>query len=873
MVTRPVFCPVLIGRNEEFRELAERRLASARGHGYCVVVTGEAGIGKSRLLATLRERVTGGRAAFGLGLARQFGNAPYEPVLTALSGLGCRVTLSPQLDRHEQLAALSEAIATACSRRSCVLAIEDLQWADENSLRFLLYLLPLVATMRLLVVLTYRSDAIDETEAAAHALARVQRDSSTHVITLEPLKAAQMRELLVRAMGPKLKLPVEALDEIAQRSEGNPFFAQELLKNALERQATNGERRGLPLSIRGALLERCASLDDATRDVLAHAAVIGLSFNAAFLSRVCGKPPGDVLSALRRLRQMQIVDERDDEREAFAFRHALTRDAVYATMLKEEAKPLHRRILVALEATGGSAHDLGYHAWAAGDKTRTIGYNERAGDEAAALYAHADAYACYERAFGGANKSSDRARLLEKAAAAAANDGHAERATSLYGQALAAYGSSLKPGKASKLSLAMSSQARHSGNTLTSREILRSALVKYRPSARDRARILHALAFTYIDAGETDDAAALLSEAAALAETPTHYNALIYLAAMRGDLAGLREASAACLEFSARGAAGSLLQARFNVAFDFCALGLDDEALPALELLLPEVRERRLTSLEVLTCANAALIHARGGRSGIAAAMVERGLALPELTTTAPTALAAAGVTVALSTGDGELVLRLVGTQTLERALSCRINSMLGRLAGPYARWLHVRGNVEEARELLRNAMAALATPFAATETLTAAIELGDTQTRAAVLAMLPAMDAMATLPLYSATGAHIRSFVAMQAGNPSGACDHAAAAAAHYRELRWPAHERSMLQIIGERSLAGESSALAGLSAREREIATLVAQGIPNKSLATRLSVSQRTIEKHLTAIFDKLGVRNRTELSARVMRAGIGG
>lgn len=379
---------------------------------------------------------------------------------------------------------------------------------------------------------------------------------------------------------------------------------------------------------------------------------------------------------------------------------------------------------------------------------------------------------------------------------------------------------------------------------------------------------MHALAFTYIDEGKTADAAALLEEAATLSVAPAYYNAMTYLAAMRGDLPALRQMSAAYKECSALSGAGPLLQVRFNVAFDFCAVGLDDEALPAFELLLPELQERRVTSQEVLTCANAALIHARTGRYGMAAALVKRGFAIPELTTTGPTALAAAGVTVALATGDDDLVLRSVGPHMLEHALACRINSTLGRLAGPYARWLHLRGKVEEARGLLRNAMAVLSTPFAATETLLAASELGDTQTQHAALAMLPAMDAMSVLPLYAATAAHVRALAAGRRGDVTAASDHATTAAMHYRELRWPAYERSVSEMFAEKT-PNEASFFPGLSVREREIATLVAQGIPNKRLATRLCVSQRTIEKHLTAIFHKLGIRNRTELAARMMRS----
>ena len=893
MIVRPLVSPVLVARREELGELVARRRAAARGHGSVALVAGDAGIGKSRLVAAFRDMLSNGRAAIGIGLCREVGNVPYGPLAEALRGLDPDAVLPTAPTRAEQLAATLAGLQATCARRNAVLILEDLHWADDGTLSFLAHLLPALESMRLLVLATYRSDEVHGGPAVARLVARVARDRGNAHVVLAPLQPVETRSLLRHAIAGRAKLDAAIVDEIVERSEGNPFFAEELLKSALERRERGGVRSELPLTIRSAVNERLTGLDPSARRLLVLAAVLGRRFEAEFLAEIADRPLSDVLDVLHRARALQLVDELRTPAHAiaYAFRHALIRDAIYDEMLALELRPLHARILSALERqeTAG-ANDLGYHSWAALDAERCVRYNERAGDEADALHAYGDAVRCYERALYGARDDGVRRRLLEKAARSCARDGKPARAMHSYEAAAEACERSGDAARVVELYQAMSSEARLAGDNERAMAILDRALHALpNADATSRATLRLTLAFLHLDRGETAKAAQLIGEAGAASDTPVYYNTRGYAAMIGGDVAGLRAASASHLELCAALGEDRVLRARFNLGFALCVLGGDAEALELFEAILPELRERRLSSLEVLASANAALIHARAGRLRAGRALVERGLAIPEPATTGPIALASAALEIGRALCDEALVARSVSAELIEAAFISRINTTLGRLAGPYARWLDSRGDRRGASDVLHRAMQALTAPGGATETIVAAVELGDGATRRAALAYLPAIDAMSSVPIYAATSLHVRALDASRAGDAGLAHECATLAEAWYRALGWRLHAARCLELMAEPEaaaaeyLAAESRADVrrleaqrpaqaaeplALSRRELQIASLVAAGTPIKRLAERLDVNQRSVDKHLTSIYGKLGLRNRSELAAFVAR-----
>ncbi len=875
MLTRALVCPTLVGRDNELQQLVERRLASARAHGALMLISGDAGIGKSRLLVSFRKTLRGGRASLGVGLCREYGNSPYGPLIEALRGAGVSGPFSTAATRPEQLAEFAEQTAAVCRRRCVVLLIEDLQWADDGTLHFLQHILSSITSLRLLIVATYRADEACRLQQLEPHLARLVRDRATHRILLGPLSPSELRRLVKLAAGQSRRLAQAQLEEIVERSDGNPFFAEELLKNALE-----GARQ-LPLTVRGALLERVRGMDDRAREVLTHASVVGRRFTAEFIAEICGMETPEVLAHLGELRRLQLVDEIAGETSGYTFRHALTREAVYEQLLAAQARPLHAQILRALEQHPGSnAEDMGYHAWASHDAGKCLRYNEQAADESDKMHAYAEAIRCYMRALEGATQAAERGRLLAKAAACCGKDGRAAQAVEIFADAAAAYESAGCSAELAGIYQAMSAQARIAGDNERGMRILEQALEVVPDSqTADRAALLLNLAYMRLDRCEVEEAGDLIAQARG-ADTYSYHNVLQYSALVRGDVRAFRSQLDGGKELSAQLGEYAMQRAKFNEFFGLTILGFDREALARFGEMLPKLQELRLASLEVLAYANAALICARNGQSLHARELVERAASAPESTTTGPIALAAAALTVGFDLWDEELIARLCSDAIVEAAFSSRINSTLGRLAGPYARWLHANGDTSGAQAILERAMKQLAAPFGATETILTAAELGGPAASRAAFGFIDRLEATPQVQLYAATAHHLRALRAKNENERNAAAQHAREAVALYLDMGWVTHEAKCLELSGDsRRAAAEfrrlraggtvrSSAAPVLSQREREIASLVATGAANRKIAESLAVNQRTVEKHLTSIFGKLGVRNRSELAAFIAR-----
>lgn len=284
-----------------------------------------------------------------------------------------------------------------------------------------------------------------------------------------------------------------------------------------------------------------------------------------------------------------------------------------------------------------------------------------------------------------------------------------------------------------------------------------------------------------------------------------------------------------------------------------------------------------------------ALLDARAGKLSDARTHVEAALAVAESATMGRIAIGAAALVAGGPLADDDLIGRAAGAALAQAALFTGINSSIGRYAGPYARWLSDRGHADDALGVLRDAMRALHSPYGATDTLLAAIALGDRDARRAAIAFLETLDARPEIALYAATAAHMR---ALDARRSNADCRPAALeAATRYSAMGWHYYEATCYELAGNTEDAARAframGALAdvrrlelgavhdgpvadrsGLSAREWEIAGLIAAGASNKMLAQRLFISQKTVEKHLTAIYAKLGFRSRSELAAFVAR-----
>ncbi len=384
-----MLCPVLVGRDEEARQLQAALAAAEAGRGGAVFLVGEAGIGKSRLV---RETV---RAAGERGLPVLVGRAvaggvptPFRPFAEALTSAGRagRLPASEELDPfrpvlgrlvpqwrpalgtpgegtpgEESPVFLGEAVLrllrALAPQAGCVLVLEDLHWADQETLALLEYLADNLGAERVLCLGTLRAESPGGAgaEAAAMASALAARGSAA-VLRLGRLDPAAMADM-TRACLDAADLPDAVHAFVAERAEGIPFLVEEVLAG-LVREGALTERDGrwrvadlaapgVPATFADAVRRRLDTVSEQSRQVIGAAAVLGRRFDWALLGPVTGLADAAVTAALRDGVGLQLVVA---ERESFRFRHALTHEAVLAGLLPPERAVLAGRALAAVEA-------------------------------------------------------------------------------------------------------------------------------------------------------------------------------------------------------------------------------------------------------------------------------------------------------------------------------------------------------------------------------------------------------------------------------------------------------------------------------------------------------------------------------------------
>ena len=453
-----VYRPLFSGRAawiETFDALLERLKRRAGGRVY---VGGESGIGKTRLLAEVAARarrsgglqiITGECAAMGTDASEDTGRAvlhPLRPLLQAvaeacraggrprtsrLAGARAKVLaafepslldlpgqdaipeppeLSGQAALHRILSSLQDTLAAYADEAPLLLILDDLQWADELSLRFLESLeAEFFARHPVLVIGSYRAE---EKSAAIERLIQSPGAESVSLGRLpQPVVRAMISDMLALD-----EAPADLCDFIARESEGNPFFITEHVRVAVEEGWLERERGGgwalarpalLPLPLPGSLKElterRLAALSPLGRQVLEGAAVLGRESDSEVILATAGVAGTDSLEAIQELLTRCVLEELPRERLRFA--HDKLREAAYERIGPERRRELHRRAATAIEqrAPEGPGAALLYpilaHHWALAQVfDKAIACLDKAGDAALATAAYGEAAAFFEHA-------------------------------------------------------------------------------------------------------------------------------------------------------------------------------------------------------------------------------------------------------------------------------------------------------------------------------------------------------------------------------------------------------------------------------------------------------------------------------------------
>ena len=502
----------LVGRDSELALLEEEIDGLRRGNGGVLIITGEPGAGKSRLVAETKRQFGAGNLLWLEGRAVSFGRSlSYWPFIEILRNcfniedddaeddswrkldegvkelfadrtpemlpylatvLALRVP-APYEDRVKHLdgqglrrqvfLCMRQLFEQLALRQPVVLLLEDWHWADQSSIELAEHLLPLTGVTPLLAYFVSRPDP------KGHA-ARIRRFASEnpggrfHEVILSPLSEEQSTTLIGNLVG-TLELPVALREQILRKTEGNPFFIEEVIRSLVaDGFLVRGSRElgwrlskpidqvNLPDTVQGLILARIDRLDEEVKQALKLASVIGRSFFHRVLGAI-SEAERDLDGNLAELEHAELIRQRQQLPEVeYIFKHALVHEAAYGSILAERRRAIHGRVAEAIETLFEGRLDeitslLAYHYTRAEDWEKAQEYLFKAGDQAGRMAADTEALehfrqaeAAYVKAFGDKLSPLQRTSLARKIGAALYGTGHYEQALEQFRRALSYLG-------------------------------------------------------------------------------------------------------------------------------------------------------------------------------------------------------------------------------------------------------------------------------------------------------------------------------------------------------------------------------------------------------------------------------------------------
>jgi DNA-binding CsgD family transcriptional regulator/tetratricopeptide (TPR) repeat protein len=614
------------GRTGELAQLLAALARCAEGSPAVVLVGGDAGIGKSRLIAELAARAADDgevRVLWGQCADLEEAAIPLLPLANAFRDVGddLLATAMPRaVSPSAQLSAAPAArlhtlvldhLAQASASAPVLLLLEDIHWADRSTLDVLAFLARRLRHEHVLIAATYRSNEVDQRPSLRRFLADIATAPTAQRLELAGLERDAMREQIGGILG--AAPPPDLVADVFARSEGNPFFAEELVA-----VAGSGSTDALSPTLRDMLLARIAALDADVQAVVRVAAAGGRQVHHRLLAAAAGIAEPELTEALRAAVSHQVLVATDD---GFAFRHALLQEVCYRELLPGERAMVHAAFAHALEsgadASATVAAEIAHHWLRAGDKPRALVASVRAGDEAERIGALAEAAGHDAHALelwdvvAGAEELTgvDRVTVLARAAYANAWTGRPAEAHALIDAAIALVDPAAEPVRAAMLHTQRGRYFWHLGRTPEGVEELERAvaLIPAEPPTAERARALDQLALTLMLVGDYTRSRELCEAAIAVAQAigarVEEADALICLGQ---DLVGMGDRSAG-LEVLRR-ARSIATEIGDDEVLSHVAVGLSDglwrdgQLAQAIEVALDGAQASRRVGLEVREC-------------------------------------------------------------------------------------------------------------------------------------------------------------------------------------------------------------------------------------------------------------------------------
>jgi DNA-binding NarL/FixJ family response regulator len=456
----------MVGRDGELGRLLALLDDAEAGRSVVALVSGDAGVGKTRLISEVTRLAANRGFTVLSGQCAELGDSvPYLPLADALRGaaqstwvrdaLSSRPGLSrllPEggdgqqadqnhsgLARQQMFGGVLGLLAELAAATPVLLVLEDLHWADASTRDLVTFLSRMLHRERVALIGSYRSDDLHRRHPLRPVVAELLRLPSVISVDLAPLDPSALAEHLT-ATAPPGRIGATELNDIVTRAEGNAYYAEELLAACVTGDRT--EHSALPAGLAALLLSRVEQLSDAAQQVLRAAAVAGRKADDDLVQAASGLGAAEYEGAVREAVTHQLLVP--DGEEGYVFRHALLREAVYADLLPGERTRLHATMSALLAdeqrlALPGTAAELAQHCLASHDIPGAFAASVRAGDEADRIGAPAEAHRHYDQALALWERVAEpektagmpRAKLGLLSATNAADSGDVERAVHL----------------------------------------------------------------------------------------------------------------------------------------------------------------------------------------------------------------------------------------------------------------------------------------------------------------------------------------------------------------------------------------------------------------------------------------------------------
>ncbi len=907
MIFRAAYSEKFVGRRQELAFLLDELAAARNGRLRFVAVEGDAGIGKSRLVAELRATAPPD-VTMAVGACEEHVDLPYLPFGALLGTFDRRLRASARWSQREHVGeakyaffeSITATLGREAARRPLLCVIEDLHWADAGTLELTSHVVRHLHAAPILFVMTSRSGE-PSSDARLARLRSVAARAKASTVALRGLARNEMRQLLQQMLVARTAIvPHETLAHIEEYAEGNPLFAEELLGAALDgrKLSVGGD---VPISVQAILAERLTAIDARDRELLIRAANLGRTFSLDFLATVVDRSLGDVTAATQRAVRAGLLILSDTAPHTYGFRHALIRHALADRLIFALAAPLHVRIATALEAScdGAASHaELAYHWAAARVADRARHHYERAAKAAAGVHAFRDAIRYYGQALQWQYPAgAGRAKVYEELGRLLYIEGCGDAARSRLEQCRDEHVALGDEVASARAALLLADQCWVDADTASGLRIAGEAAQGFERHGEKRwlGVALLAQARFAITLGDAAMATSFLRRAHRLGQTSSAAGADYH--EVRGDVYGALGKTSEALDHCARAATLAahlgdpelVAQTENNHALVASDLGELTTAMQHHERALEEA-QRTAMAWRVAYCSlNFARSLTLAGELHAACRHVRMALETGVDTATFKTKAASVGIPLALLLNDRAMLAACADDGALKAAWRSQELQRIAAVSAAFVELRFAQGARDEAHALLERALRGVARLHRGRALLVTVARYGSSEHIALAQTLLAASTAR---PRVRRADALLLAAASRRRRLPHDYERPALLAAHHYRALRCPLYEAYALEIAGRDADAAKLYAAMGcpveasiaqtpvklqtdgtpgvLSERQRQIAQLIARGATNREIALRLHISENTVEHHVSNIFSRLGLRSRAQLGAYVAASG---